>query len=70
MKIISFIVQADEIRKILVYLELWEEFTKRRPPPIHLAAVTAQEDNARRSNELVDDNWPGYEEPWVDVHSL
>ena len=71
MKIISFIVQVDVIRKILVHLELWEEFSRRRSPPLHLAVVTAQEDDARRRDVPVDDDgWPGYEEPWVDVHSL
>jgi hypothetical protein len=75
MKIISFIVQVDVIRKILVHLELWEEFTQRRPPPLYLAVATAKEDDARRRNEPMDDGrslsltWPGYEEPWVDVHS-
>jgi hypothetical protein len=38
MKIVSFITQPDVIKKILVHLELWEEFTKRRPPPMPLAA--------------------------------
>ncbi len=69
MKIISFIVQADVIKKILVHLELWEEFSRRRPPPLALAAekVGIASD---RTHESCDDGWPGYEEPWVDVHSL
>jgi hypothetical protein len=32
MKIISFIVQPEVIKKILVHLELWEEFSRKRPP--------------------------------------
>ena len=69
MKIISFIVQTDVIRKILV--GFWEEFSRRRPLPLHLVVATAQGEDARRRNESMDDDgWPGYEEPWVDVHSL
>lgn len=30
----QLIVQPDVIKKILVHLELWEEFTQRRPPSV------------------------------------
>ncbi|MCL7488627.1 MAG: hypothetical protein M8357_10695, partial [Desulfobulbaceae bacterium] len=71
MKIISFIVQPDVIRKILVHLELWEEFSMRWPPPLVLGAIKVQGgDDTRRKDEIVDDGWPGYDEPWVDAHSL
>ncbi|GAB4275434.1 MAG: hypothetical protein Kow00111_28770 [Thermincola ferriacetica] len=69
MKIISFIVQPDVIRKILVHLELWEEFARRRPPPLVLAAVKSGVASGR-THEPFDDGWPGYEEPGIDVHSL
>jgi len=69
MKIISFIVQPDVIKKILVYLELWEEFSKRRPPPLALAAEKAEVATGR-IHDLFDDGWSGYEDPWLDVHSL
>jgi hypothetical protein len=65
MKIISFIVQPEVIRKILVHLELWEEFF-RRPPPMTLAAEKAEVVSGR-AKELFDDGWPSYEEPWEDV---
>jgi hypothetical protein len=69
MKIISIIVQSDVLRKILVYLEMWEELGPRRPPPLDLAR-----DKSGVSPGLpykaFDDGWSGYEEPWVDVHSL
>ena len=69
MKIVSFITQTDVIKKILVHLELWEEFTKRRPPPV---LNQAKKVPAARPIQLepVEDGWPGYEEPWVDIHSL
>jgi hypothetical protein len=69
MKIISFIVQPDVIKKILVHLELWEEFSKRRPPPLALAAEKVEVVSGR-ANESFDDGWPGYDEPCVDAHSL
>ena len=69
MKIVSFITQADVIKKILVHLELWEEFTKRRLPPMPLAAEKVEVVSGR-AKESFDDGWPGYDEPCVDVHSL
>jgi len=69
MKIISFIVQEDVIKKILVHLERWEEFTRRRPPPIQHQVKKAPAARPRQL-EPVDDGWPDYEEPWVDIHSL
>ena len=69
MKIISFIVQPDVIKKIQVYLELWEEFSKRRPPPVTLAADKSGFASGC-TKESFDDGWPGYEEPCVDAHSL
>ena len=69
MKIISFIVQPEVIRKILVHLELWEEFSMRRPPPMPLAAGKVEVASGR-AKESFDDGWPGYDESWVDAHSL
>ena len=60
MKIISFINEADVIRKILEHLNLWEEKTpvERAPPDlIH-----------EKSCEPYDDGWPQYEEPSVTIH--
>jgi Zn finger protein HypA/HybF involved in hydrogenase expression len=60
MKIISFINEADVIRKILEHLGLWEEKTafERAPPDLI----------REKSSELFDDGWPQYEEPFVTVH--
>jgi hypothetical protein len=69
MKIISFIVQPEVIKKILVHLELWEELSRKRPPPRSFAAAKSEIEFGR-NHEPFEDNWPGYDEPWVDVHSL
>jgi hypothetical protein len=60
MKIISFISEADVIRKILEHLELWEEKTpvERGPPDLI----------REKSYEPYDDGWPQYEEPSVSIH--
>ena len=60
MKIISFINEADVIRKILEHLGLWEELmpVERAPPdPIH-----------EKNSDPFDDGWPQYEEPSVTIH--
>jgi hypothetical protein len=60
MKIISFITEAEVIRKILEHLGVWEEKAPvERAPPIT---------NRKRSSEPFDDGWPQYEEPSVTVH--
>lgn len=41
MRIISFIVQAEVIRKILVHLDQWEAYTQARPPPEFSRALKA-----------------------------
>ena len=67
MKIISFIVQPDVIKKILVHLELWEEFSRRRPPPVTLATEKVEIVSAR-TKESFDDGWLGYDEPgWMRI---
>ena len=60
MKIISFINEADVIRKILEHLNLWEEKTpvERAPPDLI----------REKSCEPYDDGWPQYEEPSVTIH--
>jgi len=56
MKIISFIVQAEVIRKILVHLDQWEAYTQERAPAEfpRAEALKAQTDS-RLQREVVDD---------------
>jgi hypothetical protein len=60
MKIISFINEADVIRKILEHLGLWEDKTpSERAPPVSISD---------KNYEPYDDGWPQYEEPSVTSH--
>jgi len=60
MKIISFIYEANVIRKIPEHLELWEEkITLERASPVS---------NSGRKSEPYDDGWSQYENPSVTVH--
>ncbi|MEA2115983.1 MAG: hypothetical protein U9P36_11470 [Thermodesulfobacteriota bacterium] len=63
MKIISFINERPVIRKILEHLNLWEAQQWQRPPP----ALTGQQVPVWKiqQQELFDDGWPGYEEPYI-----
>ncbi len=60
MKIISFIREADVIRKILEHLGLWEEKT---PVERGLPDLIRE-----KSYEPYYDGWPQYEEPSVSIH--
>ena len=62
MKIISFIVEVDVIRKILEYLGLWED--TRLP----LNAPTPPDLITEKNYEPYDDGWPQYEEPHVTIY--
>ena len=60
MKIISFINENDIIRKILEYLELWEDKTPlERAPPVSIP---------EKSYEPYEDGWPQHEDPSVTIH--
>ena len=64
MKIISFIVERKVIRKILLHLKLWPDRdirgSPRWPGKRMPASVLAKQ---KRHYQLVNDGWPGYEEP-------
>jgi hypothetical protein len=71
MKIISFINERPVIRKILEHLNLWEiQQEQPRPPPSRAGPQLpvwkrrSLRENPRQQ-ELFDDGWPGYEEPYI-----
>jgi hypothetical protein len=49
--------------------KVWEELIRKRPPPRSFAAAKLEIEFGR-NHEPFEDTWPGYDEPWVDVHSL
>lgn len=71
MKIISFINERSVIRKILEHLNLWADEPKQRPPPVRAGpehTVRRQQlppDEQSVQQELFDDGWPGFEEPYI-----
>jgi hypothetical protein len=70
MKIISFINERPVIRKILEHLNLWDEQQRQRSPPsragLQLPAWKRQPFPGQpQQQELFDDGWPGYEEPYI-----
>lgn len=61
MKIISFIYKRKVIKKILKHLEMYDEGSNQRAPPI------AQIDYAERVKIVpYDDGWPEYEEAVIE----
>ncbi len=65
MKIISFIKERQVIRKILIYLNLWDTPERARPPPRGgpVPKVPMQHKEGLTQHEPFDDGWLGYEEP-------
>jgi hypothetical protein len=64
MKMISFIYERVVIKKSLVHLHLYSEPKQQQAPPAPESEKTANE------YASYNDDWPGYEEPSVDVNSL
>ena len=70
MKIISFLNERPVIRKILEYLNLWDEQQWQRLPPSRAGPklpVWKRQPlpGEPQQQELFDDGWPGYEEPYI-----
>jgi len=65
MRIISFIVDRQVLRKILEHLGVYHDLPERKRAPPLDQAVTGP----AVSVEPVDDGWPSYEEPWANVRA-
>jgi hypothetical protein len=70
MKIISFINEQAVIRKILEHLNLCEVKQRQRPPPSRagpklLAWKRQSLPGEPGQQELFDDDWTGFDEPYI-----
>jgi len=71
MKIISFINEKPVIRKILEHLNLWDvQQEQQRPPPSRAGPQfpvwkRLPLPGDPQQQELFDDGWPGFEEPYI-----
>lgn len=75
MKIIIFINERPMIRKTLEQLNLWNDESKIRPPPVRAGPEHPVQKNQRPAgeqssrHELFDDGWSGFEEPYITYDS-
>ncbi len=70
MKIISFIIESEVIRKILEHLGVWEEKTPaERAPPVTIRERRYEPvDDLSACDDAQTGGWPQYEEPFATVH--
>ena len=66
MKIISFIKERPVILKILEHLNMWDDPQQERPTPKGCPIQPRQNPCPPPTpQELIDDDWPGNEEPYI-----